>query len=401
MPRAITVTYRAITLRAWFTLCSRGCLRGSPIDAHVFLWLSVASLIAFFVFVAIYYGLEYSSASGIWLFLLVTATLVDQYRNYYWHDLFYAALCALFFLALRANVWTSLPLVLLLYMTRESTIVLVVALVAVAAVRRRWGLCFAAALVGLIGMKLDSALLARALPNKHGIPVFFLDFLKLPYNFAYNICGLEIWTNTNASTLPPPIWTAHIPAWLNLGHIREIGSCGFFWQNPASTFLVLASAFGILPLALFRVAKMRGWKLRWPQRIDLATALLFGALMFALTPLTGTTPARYVLYGWPAFWIFGVAVLNDAFTTWRKRAYVVIFSLCVSWTPALVRLMLGPSISGAQSISTVTATGLIVSIALVLLLNAIAWPLISADELVASPVGDAFMGDKALTSKDV
>lgn len=146
---------------------------------------------------------------------------------------------------------------------------------------------------------------------------------------------------------------------------------------------------------------MRGWKLRWPQRIDLATALLFGALMFALTPLTGTTPARYVLYGWPAFWIFGVAVLNDAFPTWRKRACVVIFSLCVSWTPALVRLMLGPSISGAQSISTVTATGLIVSIALVLLLNAIAWPLISADELVASPVGDAFMGDKSLTSKDV
>lgn len=180
-------------------------IAGVPIDAHVFLWLSVASLIAFFVFVAIYYGLEYSSASGIWLFLLVTATLVDQYRNYYWHDLFYAALCALFFLALRANVWISLPLVLLLYMTRESTIVLVVALVAVAAVRRRWGLCFAAALVGLIGMKLDSALLARALPNKHGIPVFFLDLLKLPYNFAYNICGLEIWTNTNASTLPPPI----------------------------------------------------------------------------------------------------------------------------------------------------------------------------------------------------
>jgi len=361
-------------------------IAGVPVDARVFLWLSVASLLAFFVFIGLYYRLEYSSGGRIWLFLLVTATVVDQYRNYYWHDLFYAALCALFFLVLRANVWISLPFALLLYITRESTIVLVVALVAVAAVRRRWKLCSAAAFVGLVGMKLDSALLAHALPNTQGMPVFVLDLLKIPYNFAYNICGLEIWTNTNASTLLPPVWTAPVPVWLHLGHIREIGYCGFFWQNPASTFLALAAAFGVLPLALVRVAKARDWQVPWPERIDLATALLFGGLMFLLAPLTGTIPARYVLYGWPLFWLFGVAVLHRAYPASRKRAYIILFSLCISWTPAAVRLVLGPSIGGAQSISTLTTPGLILSIVVIVVLNAISWRFLAVDSPQASLV---------------
>jgi hypothetical protein len=121
--------------------------------------------------------------------------------------------------------------------------------------------------------------------------------------------------------------------------------------------------------------------------------------MFILAPLTGTIPARYVLYGWPFFWIFGVAVLHDAFPTSRKRAYIVLFSLCVSWTPAAVRLMLGPSIGGAESISTLSERGLILGIALVLLLNAIAWHFIAADPPAASPVRE-LSGPMSLSRKD-
>jgi hypothetical protein len=226
-------------------------LAGVPIDARVFLWISVGSLIAFFVFLGIYYGWRYSSAGGAWMFLLATSMVVDQYRNYYWHDLLYAAICALFFLALRANVWISLPLILLLYMTRESTVILVIALLFVAVIYRRWLFGIAALLIGLAGMKLDSVLVARSLPGKHGIPMFLLDFLKLPYNFAYNVCGVVLWTNTNASTLPPPIYTTRVPQWLQLGNIHEVGYCGFFWQTPVGTLLTLAAAFGVLPLSFF------------------------------------------------------------------------------------------------------------------------------------------------------
>ena len=112
-----------------------------PIDARAFLWVSAAALIVFFTCLGAYYGLEFPSAPRLWLLLAATAMIVDQYRNYYWHDLFYAALCALFFLALRANWWVSLPIILLLCVTRESTVILVAVLVAITAFRRQWAFC--------------------------------------------------------------------------------------------------------------------------------------------------------------------------------------------------------------------------------------------------------------------
>jgi hypothetical protein len=51
------------------------------------------------------------------------------------HDLFHAALCAAFFLLMRASRWAALPVVFLLYLTRESTIVLATAIVVIALAR--------------------------------------------------------------------------------------------------------------------------------------------------------------------------------------------------------------------------------------------------------------------------
>src|SRR5215469_9249061 len=94
---------------------------GTPIDAHIFIWLSIASLLVFFCCLGAYYATEPGLTLGLWLILLVTPTILDSYRNYYWQDLFYAALCAPFFLLLRTRPWTTLPILFLLYLTREST----------------------------------------------------------------------------------------------------------------------------------------------------------------------------------------------------------------------------------------------------------------------------------------
>jgi hypothetical protein len=343
-----------------------------PIDARVFLWVSTAALIGLFVLLGICYCLDYSFAGGIWLFLLLTATVVDSYRNYYWHDLFYAALCALFFLTLRANPWIALPVIFLLYLTRESTVILVAALTVIAAMRRQWEFCFAALLVGLAAMKVDSVLVARGLPNSQGIPILLLDVLKVPYNFVFNVCGVEIWINTNAPTLASPIWTTHVPAWLHLGNIREVGYSGFSWQRPAQTLLTMSTAFGILPLAAIREVA-RDWRRVLLQRFDVFAAFVYGALMFFLTPLVGTAPTRYVLYGWPIFWLFSVSALQTALPDWRRRIEVVLLSVCVSWIPAVVRLATGPAIRAPQSVSTVTARGLIVSVVLVLATYVYVW----------------------------
>ena len=350
-----------------------------PIDARAFLWVSIAVLIIFFSSLGAYYGLEFSSAPEMWLLLAVTITVVDAYRNYYWHDLFHAALCALFFLALRANWWTSLPIVLLLYVTRESTIVLVVALVAVTAFRRQWPFCLSALAVGLAGMGLESALVAHAVPNKHGISMVLLDVLKIPFNFALNICGLEFWTNTNAATTLAPKWIASVPTWLHLGNIRQVGFSGFFWELPARTLLLLSTAFGILPLIVIRAAR-RGWGRLLLRRLDLSTACVYGTLMFVLAPLQGTIPSRYVLYGWPVFWIFGVATLEAAYRGWRRRIEIVALSACAAWIPAVVGLVTGPVPRGPESLSDVSRSGLLISLALVVVIYICGWRLAEPDK---------------------
>lgn len=343
-----------------------------PIDASVFIWISAASLVGLFLLVGAQYGMDYASAGGLGLVFLVTAAVVDAYRNYYWHDLFYAALCALFFLLMRASLWTGLPLVFLLYLTRESTVVLVASVVVIALLRRQWKFCLAAVLLGLAAAKVDSALVARAVANRQGFSPMLLDILKIPFNFAYNVCGVQFWTNTNAAFLEPPIWVARVPSWLQLGNIHEVGYAGFFWERPARTLLVMSTAFGILPLVVVQLAA-REWRRALHSRFEIATAFLYGVLMFLLTPLVGTLPERYVLYAWPLFWLVGVDALQEASPGWRKRVEIVAVSLVVSWIPALVRLALGPSIQPQQSVSTLTRQGVLIALALVIPLYIWTW----------------------------
>ena len=343
-----------------------------PIDAHPFLWVSAASLIVFLGGLGAYYGLDFPSTPSLWLLLTVTATVMDQYRNYYWHDLFYAALCALFFLALRANWWLALPIVFLLYVTRESTIVLVVALVAITALRRQWAFCLSAVAVGLAGMGTEAALLRHALPNSHRISMVLLDALKIPYNFAFNILGLEFWTNDNAATNSAPIWVVNLPAWLHLGTIHQVGFSGFFWDWPVRTLVLLCTAFGILPLVVIRSA--RQWRRALEARFDVAAACVYGTLMFILAPLQGTAPARYILYAWPLFWIFGVAELEAMIPERRRRIAIVALSLCAAWVPALVRLAMTRSAPyGPESLSDVSNKGLLISLALVAAIYVWGW----------------------------
>jgi hypothetical protein len=359
-----------------------------PVDALVFRWVSVASLMALFLFLAFYFVAECSLTPWLFLFLVATANVVDEYRNYYWHDLFHAALCVLFFLALRTNKWVSLPILLMLYMTRESTILLVAILALVAMLRRQWGFAFSVLLVGVAGMKATSMLMAHAMPNKHGISMLTLDTLKLPFNFALNICGLEFWTNTNAATLDAPRWVANVPGWLHLGNIRQVGYSGFQAARPLRVLVLMCSAFGILPVPVIR-AVARGVVRLLQIRFDCAIAFAYGGLMFVLAPLVGTLPSRYILYSWPIFWIFAVGLLDEAVTIIRRRIEFVSLSLVASWTPALVRLASGTKLVGRESLSAVTSGGLIISLAVLVAIYVRAWYLLEPSGRAAGLVQPA------------
>jgi len=358
-----TNVYSYYGARVFHPLFVRGVatLAHMPLDSRVFLRVSIGSLMALFLLLGTHYGVEYSSSPWTWLLLPATATLVDQYRNYYWHDLFYAALCALFFLVLRVRWWLSLPVLFLLYLTRESTIVLIVVLAAVALLRRRWTLAASALLVGIAAMIAVSHLMAHTLPNREGVPILVLDVLKMPYNFALNFCGLEFWSNANAETFGRPRWVADVPPWLHLGNIHQVGLIGFSWQRPVQLLVVICTAFGTLPALLARLMA-RGSGRDLFARFDCAVAFFYGALMFLLAPLVGTTPSRYELYAWPIFWLFCVGVLDAAVTDTRRRIELVLLCLTASWVPAIIHLVSNRRPVAAESFNALSNTGLLLSL---------------------------------------
>ena len=79
-----------------------------------------------------------SSRPTVVIAFLVTPFLVGLFQEYYLPDMFYAAILGLFFLCLgQHKLWWRLALLFLLYITRESTILLSLT-VALISVYKRW-----------------------------------------------------------------------------------------------------------------------------------------------------------------------------------------------------------------------------------------------------------------------
>ena len=357
-----------------------------PIDWRAFTIVSAASLATLFCTLGLYYALEFRMRPWVYLSLAVTPIVVDQYRNYYWHDLFFAALLAIFFLALRANRWTSLPILFLLFVTRESTMILAFAFIVVAALRREWLLGASAIVVAAVGAKTAGALVAHALPQHNGLPVLLLDLLKIPYNFALNVCGLEFWTNTNAATITDPLkWVVNLPSWVRLGNIHQIGYCGFFVERPIKLLLLALSAFGVMPMFVALSLIGRNHELPF-KKFDHSVAILYGALMFFLAALTGTNPPRYVLYAWPAFWIFGAVLLYLKFQTRdRKLAEFLVLNLLAAWTPMIVNFTSGTMMPAPASFFELSLMQMVTSVLILIALYIRTLKVMSKVELQDSP----------------
>jgi len=340
-----------------------------PIDWRAFLIVSAASLVTLFCALGAYFALELPARPWAYLSLAVTPIVVEQYRNYYWHDLFFAALLAIFFLALRANRWASLPILFLLFVTRESTIVLVFAFIVVAALRREWLLSASAIVAAVVGAKTTGALIAHALPQHNGLPFLVYHLVRIPYNFALNVCGLEFWTNTNAATITDPLkWVANVPPWLHLGNIHQIGYCGFFVERPVKLLLIALSAFGVMPMFV-ALSLIRGNRELLLKKFDYSVAILYGTLMFVLAALTGTNPVRYALYAWPVFWIFGAALAYLKFQTRdRKLTEFLALSLLAAWTPMIVKFASGATTPAPASFFDLPVLQMVTSVMLLVVL---------------------------------
>ncbi len=294
---------------------------------------SCISVLLFLVLVAVFLTAE-SKYPLLMLPLAVVPALVYNFQNYYWQDMFHAMLAVCFFLVLRANIWLSLPLLLMLNITRESTVLLTTALVAVSLVRHKWRFSVVSAITGLVGMYVVAVFVRHALPNKHQIPTLLFDALKALYGFVYNVLGLVFWTDTNATTtLCRPRWTMIVPPWMHLGAIRQIGFCGFNYRNSLNTLVVLGCSFGIMPAYLGRAILCRWQWIAKNLEFYALVALLYGLMAFFSTPLAGTSIERYIFYAWPAFFLTVPLLLQLAAPRKALLVVLVFLSIASAWLP--------------------------------------------------------------------
>lgn len=351
--------YAGRVLHPWTVRALAQILHRTP-DAAVFRMMSEISLIVIFAALSVYYAIE--GCSWVLLFFAATPILIDQYRNYYWADLFYLAVWLVFLLLLRWNKWLSLPMVLALYLTRESTIMLVVSLFIVGALQGKRLFAAGSIVTGLAGASLVSLRVSDALPNTHGISVWMLDLLKIPFNFALNILGISLWTNTIAATNLPPVRSFNLPNFLQVGNIVQVGYIDWSWARPAALALFLMAAFGALLAIVFRRIRLGSMG---NERTDLAVSRIFGSLMLLLTPLAGTTPARYILYAAPLFWIAGAERMKN--WSWQQILPLAGLSSAIAWFPVFVRLIGDRGYIFSISLLPTKPAELLVSLALPLL----------------------------------
>ena len=243
---------------------------------------------------------------------LLSPFLTGLLKQYFLPDLFFAALLGLFFLCLGQNnkLWWTLALLLLLYITREFTILLSLTVALISIYRRQWRMLVGVITVTFLGITVSTYASSLGQPNIHAINNLLYMVGKVPYNFSKNILGIVLWTNTHAANSPlvfpnPPLLSIAVPGWLPFGAIHSVGVYAFDPLYPISLVNTLFTTFGALPvLVLLDLVRYRRSvsNIHNPSPLLLAT-LMYGLLSFCVGTFTGAVFGRLVGYGWPAFWI--------------------------------------------------------------------------------------------------
>ncbi len=312
---------------------------------RAFYLVSCGALAAFFLALSLYLSLRAPSLLMA-IPLLVAPCLVAAFRNYYYQDLFYAALTAMFFLGIAVSPYVGLCFLVLLELTRESTLLLIFTTVGVALYRREKRLATAAVVVSCIGLALVRAHARLAFTNEHNLPPLMFYGLKAAYDFAQNVLGLVFWTNTTAASLHCSLrWQMHIPDWMHLGLVHEVGLCRGGALFPLNTATTLMTTFGALPIVAYVL-----WRRTKPARFgalefDAALALVYGLCALIVSPIIGTWwfwETRYVFYAWPLFWLVLPLTAERIWQAADPSLKIALAALIFAstWAPPLFRLLL-------------------------------------------------------------
>jgi hypothetical protein len=307
---------------------------------------------------------EYSPESGLTLFtpipLLFAPWLTLLYKYYEQPDLFHAMLAAAFLWTFARRPWLSLPILFALFMARESTLLLSIAVVIVAVLWRRVGLAVSTTLISLAGIAVNSYVARLSKPNPHHLDGLLYLAAKVLHQGAYNLFGLAFLVDKHAYYNQfTPKYVFHLPHWAMLGGVRELAFIGFDAGAPLSVLVAYLCTFGILPTLLLYHFRRRGrsWSREMP--IEGRIAVIYGALCFVTAPILGNAIARYLTYAWPLFLIAAPWLLAFRFALNRKtRVWLAPIHLAVCWGPVALAPMVKTAPIAGLSLTVVIAIAL-------------------------------------------
>jgi len=246
-------------------------------------------------------------------------------------DLLFAALLSIFLLLLFLEKHFAAALMLLpLYMSRESTLLVLFCLLiagwrVMGATER-----LAAILAAAGGMGIVKALTPRGVANREHVGALTYLAGKIPWNFMKNVAGFPLWSNTNRNCREP-LW--QIP--VHTGGMNSIGICSYSPSLTLRTAILALASFGLLPLLLLFLHKRSPGSL-YKGSVFLRFSLLYGMISFLLAPLLGASVPRLFGYAWPLF-LLAVPILAVKRITIPPRTAVglIAIHLAVAWSTAL------------------------------------------------------------------
>jgi hypothetical protein len=273
--------------------------------------------------------------------LLCEPWVAALFQLYYFPDLLHAALVGVFFYLLTFYPRWAWPVLFLLTLTREATVLLSISVVAVYLLFGRRRLAIEAALVFLLGVLCQARLASNSLPNVHGINNLIYMLCKIPNNLLANIFGLKFAYNTYSYyATTHPIAVIDLPHWGFLHNLRQAALVEIDYKAPLQTLLAYLTVFGIAPVLLYCGFRRQVRTLRdilgFPAVV--LVAVCYGALSILVAPTLGNDVPRYLSYAWPVFVVAGSHFVKLPFL-FSERMALFACQLILCWVTSVSPLL--------------------------------------------------------------
>lgn len=282
-------------------------------------------------------------------------------------DTLAAALLSLFLLLLWKRQYTWAVLLLLpMFVSRESTILVLICLLAAGWRSLSWTQRVLSVLASATGTYIVRVLIMHSLPNREQMNPLLYMAGKAPWNFCSNVLAIRPWLSTYTIFCTTPKWAIHLPWGLHVGPSYIVGSCGLQPTWHPRLILIALCSFGLLPVVTLFLWRYHR-SLLWGTDLYFRFCVVYGTVAYVVAPLLGRSLERLFLYAWPLFLLITPLAAARAFrgqpVPWKL---LFVLHLATAWTDWLL-------FSSWEQTSVSRAWGLC---ALIVAVNVLAWQLL-------------------------